>query len=383
MSKIDIPKQWRVERIEWAMLPGRRPREAGCNARLGVHGQNVAARIGRVTIGGVSGFGWTRVGREQAEAWIGRSASELFDEEGKVQREFRGFEYPLLDWLGRVAGKPVFRLFGSADASSQSPVDVPCYDTTLYFDDLHLSDTGAAVDLLKREAAEGLALGHRHFKIKVGRGARWMEHADGLARDIAIIHGVRETIGANGRIMIDANNGYTLNGTKEVLAATAGARLYWLEEAFHEDKILYEDLRQWMAKEGLNALIADGEGQASPSLVEWAEQGVIDVVQYDIFGYGFCAWIELGRKLDASHVKSAPHSYGNVFGNYASGHLAAAIAGYQFVEWDPVAVEGLDDSAYAVRDGIVRLPETPGFGLQLDDGYFARKREETGWLVGK
>jgi L-alanine-DL-glutamate epimerase-like enolase superfamily enzyme len=138
-----------------------------------------------------------------------------------------------------------------------------------------------------------------------------------------------------------------------------------------------------MTKEGLNVLVADGEGQASPSLVEWAEQGIIDVVQYDIFGYGFCAWLELGRKLDACGVKSAPHSYGNVFGNYASGHLAGAIEGYQFVEWDPVAVEGLDDSAYVLRDGLVRLPEAPGFGLLLDNAYFMRIREESGWLAGK
>ena len=47
---------------------------------------------------------------------------------------------------------------------------VPCYDTSLYMDDLHLPSDEEAAELLAAEVREGLASGHRHFKIKVGRG---------------------------------------------------------------------------------------------------------------------------------------------------------------------------------------------------------------------
>ena len=37
-----------------------------------------------------------------------------------------------------------------------------------------------------------------------------------------------------------------------------------MEEPFHEDAVLYRDLKDWLRAEGLTTLIADGEGEASP-----------------------------------------------------------------------------------------------------------------------
>jgi L-rhamnonate dehydratase len=43
---------------------------------------------------------------------------------------------------------------------------------------------------------------------------------------------VREVAGPRGKIMIDANNGYNLNITKQILSAVVDENIYWLEEAF-------------------------------------------------------------------------------------------------------------------------------------------------------
>ena len=81
--------------------------------------------------------------------------------------------------------------------------------------------------------------------------------------------------------MIDANNGYNLNLAKRALAETAEANIFWLEEAFHEHPLFYEDLRMWLDKEQLPALIADGQGEASPRLLEYARDGLVDVIQLE------------------------------------------------------------------------------------------------------
>jgi L-rhamnonate dehydratase len=234
---------------------------------------------------------------------------------------------------------------------------------------------------MKVEALEGKNKGHQIFKIKVGRGGRHMPIMEGTDRDIAIIHGIRDIAGPSGKIMIDANNGYNLNLAKYVLAATADAKLYWLEETFHEDAELYMDLRAWMQAEKLDILIADGEGLAAPPLVDWAKQGIIDVVQYDVLSPGFSFWLELGPDLDVANVKSAPHSYGTPYGNYALCQLASAIEGFQFVEWDQIDVPGMDASGYRISEGHVIMPSTPGFGLQFDDAYLTKLIKETGWSV--
>ena len=83
---------------------------------------------------------------------------------------------------------------------------------------------------------------HRSFKIKVGRGARHMPLEAGTRRDIAVIKAVREAVGPEATILIDANNGYNFNIARRVLAETADCNVFWLEEAFHEDPELYETL---------------------------------------------------------------------------------------------------------------------------------------------
>jgi L-alanine-DL-glutamate epimerase-like enolase superfamily enzyme len=224
----------------------------------------------------------------------------------------------------------------------------------------------------------GHARGHRAFKIKVGRGGRHLPLKEGTVRDIAIIRAVREAIGPECPVMIDANNGYNLNLTKQVLEETADCGIFWLEEAFHEDDVLYRDLKSWLTEYDLPILVADGEGDASPRLLDWARAGLVDVIQYDIFGYGLTRWLHLGRQLDEWGVRSAPHHYGAVFGNYVCCHLASAIKGFTFVEWDEAVTPGLDTSGYRIENGHVSAPETPGFGLLLDESTFRHCIESGG-----
>ena len=370
----------RIVSVEWAQLEGRRPRPAGRNARLGDHGIATRLSTARLTTeDGATGFGACHVSREQASSLLGQPLDALFSPERGVLEPWRAFEYPVWDLVGRRTGQPVYALAAAVNgAAAQTPFRAPCYDTSLYFDDLHLHSQSTAAELIATEARAGYERGHRAFKIKVGRGARHMPLEEGTRRDIAIVRAVREAIGPAAPIMLDANNGYNLNLTKRVLSETADCGILWMEEAFHEDDVLYHDLREWLAKEDLRILIADGEGQADPRLLQWARAGLIDVIQYDIFGYGFTRWLTLGRELDGTGVRSAPHHYGGHYGNYAASHLAAAIQGFTYVEWDEATTEGLDASRYTVRDGWVAIPAAPGFGLKLDEAAFERAIERDG-----
>jgi L-alanine-DL-glutamate epimerase-like enolase superfamily enzyme len=288
----------------------------------------------------------------------------------------------LWDLAGQRAGKPVFQLAASANGRSiTGALAAPCYDTSLYIDDLHLASDDDAAQLIAEEAREGYDGSHRSFKIKVGRGARHMDLEAGTRRDVAVIRAVRKAVGPDCTIMIDANNGYTLNLAKRVLKETADCQVFWLEEAFHEDNVLYEDLKAWLKANGLATLIADGEGLASPRLLPWAEQGLVDVIQYDIFSYGFTPWLALGRQLDAWGVRSAPHHYGGYYGNYAACHLAGAIERFGFVEWDEAVVDSIDTGAYAIREGQVHVPDAPGFGLGLVEEDFQRAVDAVGYRL--
>lgn len=376
----------RIARIEWGRLEGQRPRHAGSNARIGGHGIAVRPSLARITTDdGSTGIGWSRASREEAQALVGQTFDDLFTATGGPVSTALGIEYPLWDLAGKRVGQPVYALAaqiqGIDPATLASPLRVPAYDTSLYFDDLHIPSEREAAALLASEARSGYDRGHRAFKIKVGRGGRHMPLEEGTRRDVAIVHAVREAVGPGLPIMLDANNGYNLNLTKRVLEETADCGIFWMEEPFHEDVVLYRDLKAWLNERELPVLISDGEGQASPTLMEWAREGAIDVVQYDILSPGFTRWLEIGRQLDAWGRRSAPHHYGAHYGNYAGGHLAGPIRGFTYVEWDEATTPGLDGSAYRIEEGHVVLPNAPGFGLTIDDTAFTRAVADHGYTV--
>jgi len=373
----------RIVRIEGGRLEGKRPRNAGSNARLGEHGIKIGLPIARITMeDGSTGFGACHCQPEQASALLGVRFEEAFTADTGVAEAWRAFEYPLWDLAGKRAGLPVYALAAQmAGVTAPAPFRAPCYDTSLYFDDLHLTSEADAANLMAAEAREGYERGHRAFKIKVGRGARHLPLEEGTRRDIAIIRAVRAAVGPQPPLLLDANNGYNLNLTKRVLAETADCGVFWMEEAFHEDPVLYRDLKEWLEKEKLPVLIADGEGAAHPRLLDWARDGLVDVIQFDIFSHGFTRWLRTGWQLDDWGARSAPHHYGGHYGNYAACHLASAIRHFTFVEWDEATTPGLDASGYAIQEGQVAVPDAPGFGLNLDEEVFRQAVQTNGFTV--
>lgn len=250
-----------------------------------------------------------------------------------------------------------------------------CYYTNLLFDDLDDAGVGAVVE----RAASALDAGYRCFKVKVGRGGRWMEPEAGLDRDVAVIEGVRDAVGDRCGVLADANNGFTLNGTLRFLDRTRASRIGWIEEPFAEDDVLLAALREWIAAEELGVLVADGETATTGEAEELAHQGVLDVVQCDILQAGFSGWLRLGPTLDALGVASAPHHHGRYLGNYV--HLAAAVKGFRYVEWDEATVPGLAPCGYAFSQGRLRLSTEPGFGVDLDEEAFSQAVKAGGFDI--
>lgn len=368
----------KIIRADAVTLEGMRPRAAGRNARLGVHGDAVRLPVVRlVTAGGASGFGRSTMSQERLADLVGRPLDH-FITGARVHEDWLDAELPLLDLAAHLAGEPLHR-FAAGGGAVTAPIF--SYDTSLYFDDLHLDDDTEAANLIASEALSGYERGHRAFKIKVGRGAMHMPLVEGTNRDITIIRAVREAVGPEATVMIDANNGWNLNLTRQVLAETADANLYWVEEPFHEDNVLFAELHAWLASEGLPVLIADGEGAADPRVVAWAREGLIDIVQTNIFTRGFGAWRTLASELHALGIQSSPHTYGGGISNSVAAQMAASTNGARFVEWDEARFAEFDASGYQVVEGEIRLPETPGLGLTLDEDAFAAAVARSGFTL--
>ena len=204
--RLDTVYAERIDSIEKITLHGKRPRSIGYNARKSTHGSRVSDPVVRLrTAGGGHGISWSRLSQDEAEGLMGRTVGELFRLPGGCTQKGRCIDLPLWDLVARLLDMPLYRLLGSRGQRL-----VRLYDASIYIDDLELDDDGAR-QLFADEVASGLEHGYRHFKIKVGRGARWMDTDPGLLRDALVVRAVRDAAGAGARIMIDANMGTTLN----------------------------------------------------------------------------------------------------------------------------------------------------------------------------
>jgi len=254
---------------------------------------------------------------------------------------------------------------------------VPAYDTTLFFQDLLHPEKGAAQ--VAADAARSRNDGYNGFKIKVGRPGRWMSPLAGVERDADVVLAVREAVGPEPRIMVDANFGYDgrLDLLEDFIRETLPANLFWMEEMVTADVSDYRVLRRIKDRLGSEALLVCGEVDTdppSPVFRDLAESGLIDGYQPDIVVAGFSRWLALEKWLKPINVIAQPRNFGNAnFGNRATLVFGAASPTFLMLEDERYRpnVYAPDDVSFA--DGAYSVPSKPGLGLTIDTELYQRK----------
>ena len=205
----DLPRDLKVTRIVGFDLVSRRSKLVGNNSRRGVHGDSATDHMVRMyTNTGLEGLGNCRADRDALSQLLGKNPLEPRKSAGPL-----GYQtMPLWDLAGKVLKKPVYELLGGA-----GPKRVPVYDGSIYFSDLLPKYAGKPMARFKEEIDMGLAAGHRAFKVKIGRGAKWMPVEDGYARDLEVLRTIRSHGGPDIIIGVDANSGYDLKRAKRLL----------------------------------------------------------------------------------------------------------------------------------------------------------------------
>lgn len=253
---------------------------------------------------------------------------------------------------------------------------VDAYDTTLYFQDFLNPEKGAAQ--VAEEATEAYGAGYRQLKIKTGRGGRWMLPEDGMRRDVEVVLAVREAVGPDVKIMVDANFGYDghLDLLEDFIRETLKADIFWLEEMVTASVDDYRSIRNIQAKLGSEALVVCGEVDRDPiSQVFWAlaADGLIDGYQPDIVAQGFARWQEIERHLLSTGVRSIPHNFGNGnFGTRADLIFGAASETFVSLEDERHLPHVYRSDGFSFQSGSYSVDDSPGLGLGVDEAVFQR-----------
>jgi len=371
-----VLEEHRLERIEPHKVKDRFPRFVGRNRNGEPQGYGGGIQLRVLTTDqGAKGWGVSVVAEEKLRPLIGRRISELIDPQTGTFEEALGIDLPLHDLAGRILGEPVYRMLGA-----KGPRNIAIYSGSIYFDDLDPDEAPEGIPRLIRSCRQDYDDGYRAFKLKIGRGFKWMDKEAGLARDIEAVRAVREAF-PDCKVLVDANNAYDLAGFLRFLDGVADCDLYWIEEPFAEDEEDLMGLKEHMARLGCNALIAEGEhrteGADPPTryggytmqhvedLYALAAKGLVDVFILDLGIVGFTRWRKVMPELEEAKVLASPHTWCWPIRPRCVAQLAAGVGNVVCIEGIPGETSDLDYSNYGMVDGDVVVPELPGFAIPL------------------
>ena len=361
----------KITRIVGFDLPSRRPKLIGKNSRLDVHGITSSDRMVRLyTNAGVEAIGNCRARQEALSGLLGQNPFSFYAPADKKMTGPLGVgTMPLWDLIGKLMNKPVYQLLGGS-----GPKQVPVYDGSIYFADLLPENNEKKLDRFKEEIDMGLAAGHRTFKVKVGRGAKWMPKEDGFRRDVEVLQTIRKHCGPDIKIGIDANDGYDLAQTKKLLEELPDYNFAFLEEMFPEDIDRLRELKQFINDHKWKTLIADGETQSKLDAYKpYIQSKTIDVFQGDMNRFGIEGILTEASWCEQSGLQIAPHNWGSLIGYYMQLHIGRAVPNLYLAEQDPLSTPVLIADGYTVKDGLASVPDSPGFGLKLDEEKFSKE----------
>ena len=263
----------------------------------------------------------------------------------------------LWDLKGRIMEQPVHLLMGG----KKRDVIIP-YATGMYF--THCDNLGNA---LASEAKEYVKLGYKAMKMKVGLS---------IEEDIEYVKKVREAIGPDLKLMIDANHAYNLREAASLARAVEKYNISWFEEPISPEH--YDQYAELRTKTTIP--IAGGECEFLRfGFHTLLRSKSVDIVQPDICASGGLTEAKRIATLATVYgVDLVPHSWGTGIAISAALHFVANLESmpgrlrtpHCYIEYDRTENglrEELITTDMVAKNGEIIISDAPGLGFKFNE----------------
>ncbi len=245
----------------------------------------------------------------------------------------------LWDLAGKRTKTPLFILLGGAKNK------VPIYNTNVGWLNRPLDEM---VELCKEAVKKE---GFRALKLKVGKDDKY--------EDEERVGKVREAIGKQISLMIDANQSWTIDEAVPRLKLLEKFDLVWIEEP-----LIATDI-QGYKKLGFYTPIARAGGEslyAVADFYQYLREGALDILQPDVARIGgITNAMKVCHLAKAANLRVAPHVSPEL-----SVTVAAAISNSMFIEYIPQMSPVLKKTV-EIKDGYAIPFDAPGHGIEFDE----------------
>ena len=288
-----------------------------------------------------------------------------YGNKGMAISALSGIDIALWDIIGKTCGKPIHKLIGGAHRT-----EVQSYATGLYFIDMD-----RLIEEAVEEAQGYVAEGFTAIKMKIGLGSPKL--------DLERVRAVREAVGGEVRLMVDANHCFTVPA-----AIRLGRELEKLDVEWFEEPISPEDLDGYVeVTRALDMAVAGGENE----FTRWGFRDIVarkamDIVQPDVCAAGGISECRKIATLAAAHgVECVPHAWGSAIGLAATLHFLAALPDQppsfrpmppllEFEQCENPFRDLLTLEPIVQHRGVVQIPTGAGLGIEIKRDVLDRYR---------
>ncbi|MCH7625742.1 MAG: mandelate racemase/muconate lactonizing enzyme family protein [Chloroflexi bacterium] len=267
---------------------------------------------------------------------------------GLVTRSISAIDVAVWDIKGKALGQPVYKLLGG----HRDRVNT-YYSGKLW--------RPYSLDELREAGIELVEQGFKSMKFRMGA-------EDTAAKELARARVLREAVGPDVDLMVDINQGWDVNTSITIGRELANFDIYWLEDPVHHQD--YQGLAR--IADALDTPIAAGEYHYGIApFRHMLEHRSIDIVMVDLLrAGGITGWMKVAHMAEAYNMPVVSHLAPEFLV-----HAIAAIPNGLTVELMPWAYPMFEEPP-RVEDGMMVLPDKPGFGIEFDEAALDRMAVE-------
>ena len=269
-----------------------------------------------------------------------------------------GIDIALWDLKGEILKRPVYQLLGGAQREQ-----IRVYANGWY------SNPGSPEENAE-EAKKVVAMGYTALKFDpFGRFSHYQISASELNLACDRMAAVREAVGPNGDILLEAHARFNVAATVQI-----GLRMEEFRPYFYEEPVAPENISELaQVRSRVNIPIATGERLYTKfPFAQIVDAAAADVLQPDIANAGGITELKkIAIIAEPRHITLAPHNVCSPVGAIAEMHLGASIVNFEIQEYH---AEFYTEQYFTVFDGFPRqqsgqvtLTDAPGLGLEINE----------------